>query len=294
MNNKVIKKAIFPVGGLGTRFLPATKAVPKEMLPVACKPLIQYAYEEAMQAGIEECIFVTGRNKYAINTHFDHAYELQSVLKRDDKHEFLDLVKASIPASGNIAYVSQLEPAGLGHAIACAENFINNEPFAVILADEMVLNGKGLLSQMVEAYNDVGGGNIVAVAEVPEDMTHKYGILDPEQSEGSVIKAKGMVEKPKPDVAPSNLSLTGRYILHPEIMPLLKSGKRGAGNEIQLTDAMAELLTQQNFYGFKFEGQRFDCGSLEGFLEANIAYSLADSRLNEGAQNVLRKFNNRF
>lgn len=287
--NKPVKKAVFPVGGLGTRFLPATKAVPKEMLPVASKPLVQYAYEEAVQAGIEEFVFVTGRNKYAINVHFDHAYELQAILTNHGKEEYLDMVKECIPVSGHIAYVPQQEPAGLGHAVWCARHFIGDEPFAVLLPDEMVLNEKGLLAQMVEAYEQVGG-NVVAVAQVPEDQTHKYGILDPEEENGRLVKARGMVEKPAPGTAPSNLSLTGRYILQPEIFGYLSEGKRAVGNEIQLTDSMERMMQKQSFHGFKFEGTRFDCGSLEGFLEANIAYALADPATRQGAEDVIRKY----
>lgn len=289
---KPVRKAVFPVGGLGTRFLPATKAIPKEMLPVAAKPLIQYAFEEAVEAGIEEFIFVTGRNKSAINNHFDHAFELQSVLTRDEKSKTLSAVRDWIPLSGQIAFIPQKEPKGLGHAVWCARNFIGDEPFAVLLADEMVLNKeKGLLAQMVEAYNDVHA-NIVAVAEVPKEDTKKYGILDPQNKNETarLIKAKGMVEKPEPKDAPSNLSLTGRYILMPEIFSYLEKGRASKDKEIQLTDSMQEMLSDFDFYGYKFEGARFDCGNRVGFLEANIAYALQDDEMKERVAKMLKKF----
>lgn len=272
---KKVKKAVFPVGGLGTRFLPATKAIPKEMLPVAAKPLIQYAFEEAVEAGIEEFIFITGRNKSAINNHFDHAFELQTVLSESQKRETLAIVRDWTPKPGQIAFIPQREPLGLGHAVWCARNFIKDEPFAVLLADEMVLNpGNGALAQMMEAYNNVGG-NIIAVGEVEKKNVDKYGIIDTAGEAGkNLLKIKGMVEKPKPEDAPSNLSITGRYILQPEILDLLAEGKKTTGGEIQLTDAMAKMLSSSDFYGLKFEGKRFDCGNRLGFLEANIAYSL--------------------
>lgn len=272
---KPIRKAVFPVGGLGTRFLPATKSVPKEMLPVAAKPLIQYAYEEALSAGIEQFIFVTGRNKNAINNHFNHAFELQTVLSEQEKQEMLSQVKDWLPKPGQIIFIPQQDPAGLGHAVWCARHAVGNEPFAVLLADEMVLHKKGALAQMMEVYYEKGG-NIIAVAEVPKDETRKYGILDPEHKvKGKVIKAKGMIEKPDPKEAPSNLSLTGRYILQPDIFDYLdKYRKKHKGEEIQLTNAMAKMLKYSPYYGYKFDGERFDCGSQVGFLEANIAYAL--------------------
>ncbi len=289
---KPIRKAVFPVGGLGTRFLPATKAIPKEMLPVAAKPLIQYAFEEAVEAGIEEFIFITGRNKSAINNHFDHAFELQSILNRDEKKKTLSEVKDWIPQSGQIAFIPQKEAKGLGHAVWCARRFIGDEPFAVLLADEMVLNKKrGLLAQMVDSYNEVGG-NIVAVGEVPNEDTKKYGILDPQEQniEGRLIKARGMVEKPNPEDAPSNLSLTGRYILEPKIFEYLEKGRAAKDGEIQLTDSMQEMLKESDFYGYKFEGQRFDCGNRVGFLEANIAYAIEEGDMKERVGEMLKKF----
>lgn len=288
--HKPIKKAVLPVGGLGTRFLPATKSIPKEMLPVANKPLVQYAFEEAVEAGIEQFIFITGRNKNAISNHFDHAYELESVLAEQNKHEFLAQVQECIPTSGNIAYVRQQVPLGLGHAVWCARNFIGDEPFAVLLSDEMVLSERGLLSQMVEAYNEVGG-NIIAVADVPRDQTSKYGILDPEgDTSGNIIKAKGMVEKPKPEDAPSTLSLNGRYILQPKIFEYLSRGKKTTGGEVQLTDSMNDMMHESPFHGFKFEGKRFDCGSVLGFTEANIAYTLEMDEVKDQIKEMLKKY----
>lgn len=289
---QAIKKAVFPVGGLGTRFLPATKAIPKEMLPVVAKPLIQYAFEEAVEAGIEEFIFITGRNKNAINNHFDHAFELQSILGKKNKDETLSEVRDWIPRSGQISFIPQKESKGLGHAVWCARNFIKDEPFAVLLADEMVLNKEqGLLSQMVDAYNKVGG-NIVAVGEVPNEDTKKYGILDPVDANysGNIIKSKGMVEKPDPADAPSNLSLTGRYILQPEIFDHLENGKEAKDGEIQLTDSMQEMLKTQDFFGFKFAGQRFDCGNRVGFLEANIGYAMADPEMKDDVAQMIKKY----
>lgn len=289
---KPIRKAIFPVGGLGTRFLPATKAIPKEMLPVASKPLIQYAFEEAVQAGIEEFVFVTGRNKSAINNHFDHAFELQTVLSEAEKNDVLSQVSDWTPSAGNIAFVPQREPKGLGHAVWCARNFIQDEPFAVILADEMVLHSQGLLSQMVGAYKEVPGSNIVAVAKVDKSNTDKYGILDPINNniDNRLIKARGMVEKPSPENAPSDLSLTGRYILQPKIFEYLDGAKKSVGGEIQLTDAMQKMSKYQDFYGYEFLGKRFDCGERVGFLEANIAYYLEHRDLKSRVKTMLEKY----
>jgi UTP--glucose-1-phosphate uridylyltransferase len=291
---KPVRKAVFPVGGLGTRFLPATKSVPKEMLPVAAKPLIQYAFEEALEAGIEQFIFVTGRNKNAINNHFNHAFELQAVLSEQEKEEMLAQVKDWLPKSGQVMFIPQQDPAGLGHAVWCARHAVGNEPFAVLLADEMVLHKKGALLQMMDAYHNLGG-NIIAVAEVPKKETSKYGILDPDGSvKGTVIKAKGMVEKPEPAKAPSNLSLTGRYILQPDIFDYLDKGrKHHKGGEIQLTNAMAKMLRYSPYYGYKFKGERFDCGSQVGFLEANIAYALEskNKHIVNDIKTMLKKYN---
>lgn len=287
---KPVRVAVFPVGGLGTRFLPATKAIPKEMLPVVAKPLIQYAFEEAVEAGIEEFIFITGRNKSAINNHFDHAFELQTVLSREQKNDFLSQVRDWIPKTGQIAFIPQKEPKGLGHAVWTARNFIKGEPFAVLLADEMVLNKqRGLLAQMCDAYEKVGG-NIIAVGEVPKERVSSYGIVDPENNDGNIIKIKGMVEKPKPEEAPSNLSITGRYILQPEIFDYLDKGSAKKDGEIQLTDSMQAMLKDSPFYAFKFEGKRFDCGNRVGFLEANIAYALEEADMHDRVKAMLSKY----
>ena len=289
---KTIKKAIFPVGGLGTRFLPATKSIPKEMLPVATKPLIQYAFEEAVEAGAEEFIFITGRNKSAINNHFDHAFELQTVLSNDEKSDILAEVRDWIPKSGQIVFIPQREPKGLGHAVWCARHLIEKgEDFAVLLADEMVLSpGNGLLKQMVNAYNKVGG-SIIALGAVPQDQVSKYGIVDMENNNGNILKLKGMVEKPQPENAPSNLSITGRYILNSKIFSYLDKGRQSVGGEIQLTDSMLAMLHDgAPFYGLKFEGKRFDCGNRLGFLEANIAYSLERADMQERVKLMLEKY----
>jgi UTP--glucose-1-phosphate uridylyltransferase len=270
---KPLRKAIFPVGGLGTRFLPATKAMPKEMLPVVDKPLIQYAVEEARAAGIEEMIFVTGRGKSAIEDHFDYSYELQDTLKSRSKDAELALIDNLLPQPGEFAYVRQQEARGLGHAVWCARNLVGNEPFAVLLADDLVQAGTPCLKQMVELYNEVGG-NLVAVMDVPKAHTDRYGILKTGTENGRLVEALGLVEKPKPDVAPSTLSIIGRYILQPDVFAHLGQQTPGAGGEIQLTDAMALMCGRGRFHGYRFEGRRFDCGDKAGFIEANIAYAL--------------------
>lgn len=269
----VIRKAIFPVGGLGTRFLPATKALPKEMLPVVDKPLIQYAVEEAQAAGIEEFIFVTGRGKTAIEDHFDHSYELNATLKARGKHEALQAISDWIPSPGKVAYTRQQAPLGLGHAVWCARHFVQNEPFAVLLADDLILSSKACLKQMVEHYQEVGG-NHVAVMEVPQEKTSSYGVIDPGKKDQNAIEIKGLIEKPDPALAPSNYAVIGRYILQPEVFAQLEKKEKGAGGEIQLTDAMAQLIGKQPFSGTLFEGRRFDCGDKLGFLEATIAFAL--------------------
>lgn len=287
-----IRKAIFPVGGLGTRFLPATKAVPKEMLPVFNKPLVQYAYEEAKEAGIEEFVFVTGRNKNAINNHFDHNFELQSILVRNEKPEELSIVKDWLPESGHLAFIPQTDPKGLGHAIWCARHFIGNEPFAIILPDEMVLNkGNGVLKQMVQAYGKCSE-NIIAVAEVARKDTKKYGIIEAFGNSfvDNLLPIKSMIEKPEPEKAPSNLSIIGRYILSPSIFTYLENDKDRIDGEIQLTDAMVKMLEKEKFYGFRFEGKRYDCGNPVGFLEANIAYAIAEEDLQGDVRNMLKSF----
>ena len=271
----MIKKAIFPVGGLGTRFLPATKAMPKEMLPVVDKPLIQYAVEEAAAAGIEEFIFVTGRNKTAIEDHFDHSYELEATLQAKGKSDALGLVKAMMHGPGAVQYVRQQQPAGLGHAVWCARHLIGNEPVAVLLADDLIL-GESCVREMVEAYD---GGNMVAVMDVPREQTGAYGIVTPGADDGRIVDVAGLVEKPKPDDAPSTIGVVGRYIIAPDVFTTLDSQERGTGGEIQLTDALAKQIGRTPFKGLRFSGERFDCGSKLGFLQANIAFGMASNAL---------------
>ncbi len=266
-----IKKAIFPVGGLGTRFLPATKAMPKEMLPVVDKPLIQYAVEEAVAAGIEQFIFVTGRNKTAIEDHFDHSTELESVLIEKDKADALELVRRMLREPGSVSYVRQQEPAGLGHAVWCARHLVGTEPVAVLLADDLIL-GAPAMAEMTSAYT---GGNMVALMDVPASDTGAYGIITPGSKQGNLTEITGIVEKPSPDKAPSSKAVVGRYILEPKIFDELGKGRRGAGGEIQLTDALAARIGHAPFHGLNFSGERFDCGSKIGFLKANIAFGLA-------------------
>jgi UTP--glucose-1-phosphate uridylyltransferase len=271
---KPVRKAIFPVAGFGTRFLPATKAVPKEMLPVVDRPLIQYAVDEAIAAGIEQMIFVTGRNKYAIEDYFDAAYEIESDLAAKSKTSLLDKLENTRIAPGKAAFVRQQQMLGLGHAVACARDLVGDEPFAVLLPDELLWNpASPCLRQMADTYAKKGG-NVVAVLEVPEDQTHKYGIVDPGAAEGAVTEVRKMVEKPAAGTAPSNLAIVGRYILQPEIFALLDKGERGAGGEIQLTDAMAKLIGTQPFHAQTFDGERHDCGDNAGFIQANIALAL--------------------
>jgi UTP--glucose-1-phosphate uridylyltransferase len=285
-----IRKAVFPVGGLGTRFLPATKAMPKEMLPVVDKPLIQYAVEEAQAAGIEEFIFVTGRSKTAIEDHFDHSYELETTLKERGKNAQVIAVNSWMPRPGQIAYTRQQVPLGLGHAVWCARNLVGDEPFAVLLADDLILADKPCLSQMVDVHNETDG-NVVAVMEVPRDQTNRYGILDVEQDDGRLVKMRGVVEKPEPAKAPSNLSIIGRYILQPEVFEHLARIGRGAGNEIQLTDALAELVRgNKPFHGLRFAGRRFDCGDKVGFLQANIAFALSRADMSEAVKQILSEY----
>lgn len=273
----MIKKAIFPVGGLGTRFLPATKALPKEMLPVVDKPLIQYAVEEAAAAGIEEFIFVTGRNKTAIEDHFDHSFELEETLFAKGKAAALETVRGMIYEPGTVAYVRQQEPAGLGHAVWCARHLIHDEPVAVLLADDLIL-GSSCLAEMVASYQ---GGNMVAVMDVPESETGSYGIITPGADHGQLIEVSGLVEKPEPANAPSNIGVVGRYIIESGVFDQLGTQDRGAGNEVQLTDALARQIGKVPFHGFRFSGERFDCGSKIGFLQANIAFAMSRDDLAE-------------
>ncbi|MCG8691491.1 MAG: UTP--glucose-1-phosphate uridylyltransferase GalU [Minwuiales bacterium] len=272
--SKPIRKAVFPVGGLGTRFLPATKSMPKEMLPVVDKPLIQYAVEEAQGAGIEEFIFVTGRGKSAIEDHFDYSYELQDTLADRDKTEMLAAINAWMPPAGQVAYTRQQEPLGLGHAVWCARNLVGDEPFAVLLADDLILSKTPCLKQMIDRQQQAGG-NMLAVMDVRPEHTSRYGILDPGDDDGTLVQVRGMVEKPDPAKAPSTAAVIGRYVLQPEVFDHLSSHETGAGGEIQLTDAMARMIGGAPFHGYRFEGTRFDCGDKVGFLHANLAFAMA-------------------
>jgi len=284
-----IRKAVFPVAGLGTRFLPATKAVPKEMLPVVDKPLIQYVVEEARAAGCEEFIFVTSRGKGAIEDHFDLNPELHNALTAGGKQEALRIVETTRLAPGQVSFTRQQEPLGLGHAVWCARHLVGDEPFAVILPDDLVMAEIPCLKQMVEAYAQVGG-NLVAVEEVPKEHTDRYGILDIAEDDGRLVRAKGLVEKPKPADAPSNLSIIGRYILDPAVFHQLDRQERGAGGEIQLTDAMARTIGPIPFHGLRFEGVRFDCGSKAGFLEATVAYAMQRPDLGDAMAEILERY----
>lgn len=268
-----IKKAVFPVAGLGTRFLPATKALPKEMLPVVDKPLIQYAVEEALDAGIEQIIFVTGRGKTALEDHFDKSFELESILRSKNKDQDLKEIVGIVPETGTIIYTRQNEPLGLGHAIWCARDVVGDEPFAVLLADDLVKSEKPVLSQMIQRFSRLRA-SMVAVMEVAPEETDKYGIISGKDIEDNVIQLDGLVEKPNPSEAPSNLAIIGRYILTPEIFSILGQKKKGAGNEIQITDAMGILLKSQPIFGYRFTGRRFDCGSKAGFQMANVAFAM--------------------
>lgn len=270
---KPVRKAIFPVAGLGTRFLPATKALPKEMLPIVDRPLIEYAVEEARAAGIDEFIFVTGKGKSAIEDHFDAHFELEITLSERGREKELALINASKMRPGQITYVRQMSPLGLGHAVWCAHNLIGDEPFAVVLADDLIKADKPTLVELVEVYEEYGG-NVVSLMEVPEDQTSRYGIVTPGEVKGSVVEVKGLVEKPDPSDAPSNLAVVGRYILQPQVMEFLGRGETGAGNEIQLTDSLRSLVGQSPFHGVRLRGTRFDCGNKLGFLEAGIAFGL--------------------
>ena len=273
----MIKKAIFPVGGLGTRFLPATKAMPKEMLPVVDKPLIQYAVEEAAEAGVEEFIFVTGRNKTAIEDHFDHSFELEEALAAKGKDEALHLVKDMLHNPGSVFYVRQQQPAGLGHAVWCARHLVGSEPVAVLLADDLIL-GASCVKEMVDAYK---AGNMVAVMDVPHEQTGSYGIVTPGSDDGRILLVEGLVEKPDPSSAPSNIAVVGRYIITPEVFETLDEQERGAGGEIQLTDALAKQIGKAPFSGVRFSGERFDCGSKLGFLQANVAFGLNNDAMRD-------------
>lgn len=271
---KPVRKAVFPVAGMGTRFLPATKAVPKEMLTVVDKPVVQYAVEEAKDAGIEQFIFVTGRGKHIIEDHFDHAYELEALLSAREKTRELDSLLEGLPVSGSVSFTRQQKPLGLGHAVWCARHLVGDEPFAVLLPDDLLVGAPGALTQMIEAYNSVGGGVIIAAEEKPLEETQRYGVVSPGKSRGNITEVKGVVEKPKPKDAPSRLCVIGRYILQPEIFSELDRREKGAGGEIQLTDSMARLIGRMPFHAVKTSCDRYDCGDKVGFLQANIALGL--------------------
>jgi len=283
MSIKPVRKAVFPVAGLGTRFLPATKAMPKEMLTVLDKPLIQYAVEEALEAGIEQIIFVTGRGKSALEDHFDVSYELEDTMRGRGKS--LAAIENIRMKPGSPVYIRQQEPLGLGHAVWCAREIVGDEPFAVLLPDELMAGTPGFMKQMVEAYARVGG-NVVGALEVAPAETHKYGIISPGKIDGRLTEVTALVEKPAQGSAPSNLMIPGRYILQPEVMRILEKQEKGAGGEIQLTDAMLQLIGRQPFHGFTFEGQRYDCGDKAGFIQANLALALAHEEIGP----VVRKF----
>lgn len=279
MRKKVIK-AVFPVAGLGTRFLPATKSIPKEIMTLVDRPLIQYAIDEARAAGIKEFIFVTSRGKSALEDYFDDAPELEAALKKKGKTDLLEALRETNMDSGAIAYVRQNRPQGLGHAVWCARRLIADEPFAVLLPDDVIAAEKPCLQQMVEAYAEVGG-NMVAAMEVPPEKASSYGVLDVAEDMGTVVRARGMVEKPAPGTAPSNLAVIGRYILTPKVLTNLNRMKQGTGGEIQLTDAIAEEVENGTVHGFRFRGQRYDCGSKAGFLQATVAFGLARPDLHD-------------
>jgi UTP--glucose-1-phosphate uridylyltransferase len=280
-----VRKAVFPVAGLGTRLLPATKSIPKEMITVVDRPLIQYAVDEAREAGIEELIFVTGRGKVALVDYFDSAFELEVTMK--GKGKSLDPLSPSRAGFGEVITVRQQQPLGLGHAVWCARHVVGDEPFAVLLPDELMIGRPNCLAQMVEAYERVGG-NIVAALEVPESETHKYGVIDPGATDGRLTEIRGMVEKPAPGTAPSNLMLPGRYILQPDVLRQLDEQETGAGGEIQLTDAMAKLIGVQPFHAFLFDGERYDCGSAAGFVIANVAVALGRADVGPALRDYLK------
>ena len=286
---KKLRKAVLPVAGLGTRFLPATKTMAKEMLPVVDKPLIQYAIEEAQAAGIEQFCLISGRGKTALIDHFDVAFELESTLRERGKNELVAQLEAMRVEPGSIITVRQQVPMGLGHAIWCARAFIGDDPFAILLPDDLVLSQTPCLKQLAEVYADTGG-NVVAVTEVPREQTNRYGILRTGEDDGRRVEVLGLVEKPKPADAPSNLSIIGRYVLLPEVIEHLSRMERGAGNEVQLTDAMAKMIGHTPFHGLRYEGRRFDCGDKVGFLEAQIAFALKRPELASEVRAFLKNY----
>lgn len=284
---KPVRKAVFPVGGLGTRFLPATMAIPKEMLPVVDKPLIQYAVEEAYAAGIREMIFVTGRHKRAIEDHFDTAFELESALEESQKHDLLAMVHAIKPDDMTCVYVRQPRPLGLGHAVLCAELLVGDEPFAVLLADDLMLGQPPVMAQMVDAYAEVGA-SILAVQDVPSHDTKRYGIVDTQGVNGDLVVIKGLVEKPAPEVAPSTLAVAGRYVLNPSVFAHIRQQSAGAGGELQLTDGIAGLMRDESVYAYRYNGARYDCGTQAGFLEATVHLALNRADLQAEFRQYLR------
>ena len=286
---KHVRKAIFPVAGLGTRFLPATKVMPKEMLPINDRPLIQHVFEEAREAGIEEFIFVTGRAKEMLEEHFDFQPELEQTLESRGKLDMLKKVRDSEMPAGSLFLTRQPKPLGLGHAIWCAKKLIEDKPFAILLPDVLIKNSPGCLKQMMDVYNE-HGGNVIAVENVERKETGKYGIVDTGGASGKIMPVKGLVEKPAPEKAPSTLSVVGRYILQPEIFDHLGAFETGAGGEIQLTDAMAKLINKQPFHTIDFEGKSYDCGSRLGFIEANIAFTMNDKDIGKDVQKIIAKF----
>ena len=288
--HKPVRKAVFPVAGLGTRFLPATKAMPKEMLPIVDKPLIHYAVEEAKAAGIEQFFFVTSRGKSAIDDHFDRAYELEATLRERGKEDVLEELEARLPEPGQIAYTRQQTPLGLGHAVWCARGLVGDEPFAVLLADDLMVCDQPCLAQMVEVYARTGG-NLAAIIEVPRAHTLRYGVLDVVSDDGRLVRARGVVEKPDPVEAPSTSTIIGRYIIQPEVFGHLSNAQPGSGGEIQLTDALGKLIEEgQAFHGLRFEGRRFDCGDKLGFLEATVALGLQHPELGPGLRTILSAY----
>jgi len=286
---KKLTKAVLPVAGLGTRFLPATKATAKEMLPVVDKPLIQYAIEEARAAGIEQFCMVTGRGKTALVEHFDIAFELEATLREREKPDALAALKGTLVEPGSLVTVRQQVPLGLGHAIWCARAFIGNDPFAILLPDDLILSDKPCLLQLAEAYRQTEG-NVVAVVDVPRDQTNRYGILKIGKDDGRLVEVQGLVEKPAPSEAPSTLSIIGRYVLMPEVITELARMERGAGGEVQLTDGMSRLIGRQPFHGLRYEGKRFDCGDRVGFLEAQIAFALKRPDLAPAVRAFLKSY----
>lgn len=286
---KPVRKAVFPVAGLGTRFLPATKVMPKEMLPINDRPLIQHVFEEAREAGIDEFIFITGRHKNMLEEHFDYQPELEETLESRGKMDMLEKVQSSEMPAGKLFLTRQPRPLGLGHAIWCAKELIGGDPFAILLPDVLMKGKTGCLKQMIDTYEKIGG-NIIALEDVPREEVNKYGIIDPGSDDGNIVEIKGLIEKPDVEQAPSTLSAVGRYILQPEVFDHLAAFERGAGNEIQLTDSMAKLIGKQPFNGIRFNGKSYDCGSRLGFIEANIAYGLADEEIGEGVTELLKQY----